>query len=71
LGCWIEGTKNGAPTEFGCQGAFGFSPWLDKGRNVIGILFVQRSLGTVNTMPSENDAPYTLLRNRIAQILDN
>lgn len=71
LGCWIEGYKNGTPTEFGDQGAFGFSPWIDRARNVIGILFVQRTLGAVNTQPTVNDAPYTLLRNKIAQILDN
>lgn len=70
LGCWIEGYKNGVPSEFGCQGAFGFSPWIDKGRNVIGILFVQRSLGAVNTQPTVSNAPYTLIRSKIAEILD-
>lgn len=71
LGCWIEGYKNGVPTEFGGQGAFGFSPWLDKYRNVVGILFVQRTLGAVNTQPNVNDAPYTLIRKKVAEILDN
>ena len=71
LGCWIEGYKNGVPTEFSCQGAFGFSPWIDRARNVIGILFVQRALSVVNTQPTVNDAPYTLIRNRVSQILDN
>ena len=71
LGCWIEGYKNGVPTEFSCQGAFGFSPWIDRARNVIGILFVQRALSVVNSQPTVNDAPYTLIRNRVSQILDN
>ena len=70
LGCWIEGYKNGVPSEFGCQGAFGFSPWIDKSRNVIGILFVQRSLSAVNTQPTVNNAPYTLIRRKIVEILD-
>jgi CubicO group peptidase (beta-lactamase class C family) len=70
LGCWIEGYKNGQPSEFGDQGAFGFSPWIDKSRNVIGIFFVNRSLGSVNTQPSVDQAPYTLIRQKIAEILD-
>jgi CubicO group peptidase (beta-lactamase class C family) len=70
LGCWIEGYKNGQPSEFGDQGAFGFSPWVDKGRNVIGVFFVQRSLGAVNTQPTVDSAPYTLLRKKVAEILD-
>jgi hypothetical protein len=70
LGCWIEGYKNGQPTEFGDQGAFGFSPWIDKGRNVIGIFFIFKSLGSVNTQPSVAQAPYTLIRKKVAEILD-
>jgi CubicO group peptidase (beta-lactamase class C family) len=71
LGCWIEGYKNGQPTEFGDQGAFGFSPWIDKGRNVIGIFFVQRTLGAVNTQPTGETAPYTMIRKKVAEILGN
>jgi CubicO group peptidase (beta-lactamase class C family) len=71
FGCWIEGYKNGQPSEFGDQGAFGFSPWLDKGRNVIGVFFVYRSLGAVNTQPTVEQAPYTLIRKKVAEILGN
>jgi CubicO group peptidase (beta-lactamase class C family) len=70
LGCWVEELTNGIPTAFGSQGAFGFSPWIDKKRNVIGILFVQRSLGAVNTQPTPQSAPYTLIRNKINEIID-
>jgi CubicO group peptidase (beta-lactamase class C family) len=65
LGCWLEELTNGIPTAFGCQGAFGFSPWIDKKRNVIGILFVQKTLGAVNTQPTPETAPYTLIRNKV------
>jgi CubicO group peptidase (beta-lactamase class C family) len=71
LGCWIEEYKNGTPSAFGDQGAFGFSPWIDKARSVVGILFVQKSLSAVNTMPTPETAPYTLLRKKINEILDN
>jgi CubicO group peptidase (beta-lactamase class C family) len=71
LGFWIEGYKNGQPAEFGDQGAFGFSPWIDKGRNVIGVFFVQRSLGAVNTQSTVETAPYTLIRKKVAEILGN
>jgi CubicO group peptidase (beta-lactamase class C family) len=71
LGCWIEGYKGGQPSKFGDQGAFGFSPWIDKGRNIAGVFFVQRTLGAVNTQPSVDTAPYTLIRKKIAEILGN
>ncbi|SFF49474.1 serine hydrolase domain-containing protein [Thermoflexibacter ruber] len=70
LGCWVEEVTNGVPTAFGSQGAFGFSPWIDKKRNVIGILFVQRTLGAVNTQPTAETAPYTLIRKKINEIID-
>jgi len=70
LGCWIEEVTIGAPTSFGCQGAFGFSPWIDTKRGVVGVLFVQTSFGKVNTQPSPETAPYTLIRNEINKILD-
>jgi CubicO group peptidase (beta-lactamase class C family) len=70
LGCWVEELTNGVPTAFGSQGAFGFSPWIDKKRNVIGILFVQRTLGAVNTQPTPETAPYTLIRRKINEIID-
>jgi CubicO group peptidase (beta-lactamase class C family) len=70
LGCWIEEITNGVPTSFGSQGAFGFSPWIDKKREILGILFVQTTLGAVNTQPSPETAPYTVLRKKIAEIMD-
>lgn len=70
LGCRIEEYKNGAPSAFGIQGSTGFSAWVDKGRNVAGILFVQKSLDAVNTIPSIDAAPYTLIRKKVAEILD-
>jgi len=70
LGCWIEEYTNNAPTVFSDQGAFGFTPWLDKKRGIIGVLFVQRTLGAVNTQPSPQTSPYTLIRNKVAELLD-
>jgi CubicO group peptidase (beta-lactamase class C family) len=70
LGCWLEAYENGRPVEFGCQGAFGFSPWIDTKRGIAGIFFVQRTLASVNRTPSVEAAPYTLIRQRVRQILD-
>lgn len=70
LGCWIEEYKNGNPSAFGIQGTTGFSAWVDKGRNVIGILLVQKSLDAVNTLPTIDSAPYTLIRKKVAEILN-
>jgi len=71
LGCFIEEITSGQPTAFGCQGAFGFSPWIDTKRGVVGILFTQSGFGKVNTQPTAQTAPYTLIRNQINKILDN
>jgi CubicO group peptidase (beta-lactamase class C family) len=70
LGCWVEELDNGLPSGFGDQGAFGFSPWIDKKRNLIGVFFVQRTLGSVNTQPTPETAPYTLIRKKIADIIN-
>jgi len=69
LGCWLEGYTNGQPTEFGDQGAFGFSPWIDTQRGIVGVFFVQRTLGAVNRTPSVQEAPYTLIRQQVREIL--
>jgi CubicO group peptidase (beta-lactamase class C family) len=70
LGCWIEEYSSTAPIVFSDQGAFGFTPWLDKKRGIVGVLFVQRTLGAVNTQPSSQTSPYTLIRNKVAELLD-
>lgn len=69
LGCWIENYYNYEPSEFGDQGAFGFSPWIDKSRNIIGVFFVLKSLSAVNKEPTIALAPYTLIRNKVAEII--
>jgi CubicO group peptidase (beta-lactamase class C family) len=68
LGCWIEGGTNGAPAEFSCQGAFGFSPWVDRERGIAGVLFVQRTLAAVNRTPSPGQSPYTVIRQKVREI---
>lgn len=70
LGSWIEDYTNNTPTVFSDQGAFGFSPWLDKKRGIVGVLFVKRTFASVNTQPSPQTAPYTLIRNKVAELLD-
>jgi CubicO group peptidase (beta-lactamase class C family) len=71
LGCWIEASENGQASEIDCQGEFGFSPWIDLDRGFIGILFVKTNVLSIDETPTAYTAPYTLIRNEIAQILDN
>jgi serine-type D-Ala-D-Ala carboxypeptidase/endopeptidase len=49
IGLWIErkDTASGESSEISSPGAFGFSPWIDLERNVIGILSVRSLLPKV------------------------
>jgi CubicO group peptidase (beta-lactamase class C family) len=65
IGNWNEiKEETGEITGSGSQGAFGFSPWIDKKRNVAGVLSVFNSLEKV--MPT-----YVKLRKIVGNILDN
>ena len=45
IGCWIDKVdKDGRAVELSSQGAFGFSPWIDRNRNLAGVLLVYTSL---------------------------
>ncbi len=70
LGCWNEETTEGVPTAFGSQGAFGFSPWVDRKRGIVGVLFVGSKLEAVNLQPTPALSPYTLIREKVAEVLD-
>jgi CubicO group peptidase (beta-lactamase class C family) len=61
-GVWIEEESNGQTTQFGSQGAFGFTPWIDRCRNIACILFVRRTLGIIQST-------HTQLRKLVEQII--
>ena len=61
-GVWVEQETNGETTQFGSQGAFGFTPWVDRCRNIACVLFVRRTLGIVQPT-------HTRLRSLIEQII--
>jgi len=46
-GGWIEQELNGRTTQFGSQGAFGFTPWIDRCRNIACVFFTRRTLGII------------------------
>ena len=46
VGEWLEKQEpSGAPMQLGSQGAFGFSPWIDLRRNLIGVVSIVSLLG--------------------------
>lgn len=61
-GVWVEEETNGETTQFGSQGAFGFTPWIDRCRNIACVFFVRRSLGTIQPTQSQ-------LRNLVEEII--
>ncbi len=61
-GVWVEQENNGQTTQFGSQGAFGFTPWIDRCRNIACVLFVRRSLGIIQPTHTE-------LRKLVEQII--
>jgi CubicO group peptidase (beta-lactamase class C family) len=61
-GVWIEENLNDHTTQFGSQGAFGFTPWIDRCRNIACILFVRRSAGMIQPT-------HTALRKLVEQII--
>ncbi len=61
-GVWVEQETNGETTQYGSQGAFGFTPWIDRCRNIACIFFVRRSLGIIQPT-------HTQLRNLVEQII--
>ena len=64
IGCWLEVTdERGNAMEASSQGAFGFSPWIDKDRNLAGVLAVKSRLTKV--MPA-----YLEMKEIIREIID-
>lgn len=65
IGQWIErkDTLSGESIEVSSQGAFGFSPWIDRERNLVGVLSVKSLL--IKVMPT-----YLELKNRIRVAID-
>lgn len=61
-GVWVEQETNGETTQYGSQGAFGFTPWIDRCRNITCVFFVRKSLSTIQ--PTHNQ-----LRNLVEQII--
>jgi hypothetical protein len=61
-GVWVEEETNGETTQYGSQGAFGFTPWIDRCRNIACVFFVRRTLGIIQPT-------HTQLRNLVEQII--
>jgi CubicO group peptidase (beta-lactamase class C family) len=61
-GVWVEQETNGETTQFGSQGAFGFTPWIDRCRNIACVFFVRRTLGIIQPT-------HTQLRSLVEQII--
>lgn len=61
-GVWVEQETNGETTQYGSQGAFGFTPWIDRCRNIACVFFVRRTLGIIQPT-------HTQLRNLVEQII--
>lgn len=61
-GVWIEAENNGKTTQFGSQGAFGFTPWIDRCRDIACVFFVRRTLGFIQPT-------HTQLRKLVEQII--
>lgn len=61
-GVWVEQETNGETTQYGSQGAFGFTPWIDRCRNIACVFFVRRTLGIIQPT-------HTQLRNLLEQII--
>lgn len=61
-GVWVEEESNKQTTQFGSQGAFGFTPWIDRCRDVACIFFVRKTLGLIQPTHSQ-------LRNLVEQLI--
>jgi CubicO group peptidase (beta-lactamase class C family) len=61
-GNWIEQESNNLTTQFGSQGVFGFTPWVDRCRNITCVFFVRKTLNTIQPI-------HTQLRNLVEQII--
>jgi len=61
-GVWLEEETNGQITQFGSQGAFGFTPWIDRCRNIVCVLFVRKNVSSIQPTHTE-------LRNLIEQLI--
>jgi CubicO group peptidase (beta-lactamase class C family) len=61
-GVWVEQETNGETTQFGSQGAFGFTPWIDRCRNIACVFFVRKTLSAIQPT-------HTQLRNLVEQII--
>lgn len=51
LGEWLDSVgRNGKAVQLSSQGAFGFSPWMDRQRNLIGVFLVNNRLRNVYSL---------------------
>jgi hypothetical protein len=61
-GVWLEEETNGQVTQYGSQGAFGFTPWIDRCRNIVCVLFVRKTVSGIQPT-------HTQLRNLVEQLI--
>jgi hypothetical protein len=61
-GVWVEQETNGKTTQYGSQGAFGFTPWIDRCRNIACVFFARKTLSAIQPT-------HTQLRNLVEQII--
>ncbi len=61
-GVWIEKEEQGKTNQYGSQGAFGFTPWIDECRGIACVLFVRRTLSAIQPT-------HTKLRELVEQII--
>lgn len=57
LGCWLDAVdEQGNATQLSSQGDTGFSPWIDRERNLLGVFLVEDGLGNVYSLVEEIQA---------------
>lgn len=61
-GVWVEKEENSKTTQYGSQGAFGFTPWIDECRGIACVFFVRRTLSAIQPT-------HTKLRELVEQII--
>ena len=72
-GVWIEKEEQGRTTQYGSQGAFGFTPWIDECRGIACVFFVRRTLSAIQPTHTklrelvEELIPYTFSKPTIIQ----
>jgi uncharacterized protein (TIGR03437 family) len=64
IGNWLDVVPNQANgTQISSQGGFGFSPWIDKQRNLLGVFMVQNQLPNVYTTVAQ-------IQQKVREIVD-